>query len=262
MPVSMLVKTYSPRTSREVKDLLARFATGTRYADQEDLLFRICDELLKNAIKANYQFLLTWVAARKRLMDVDPAMTAAEADEWLAAVFFSGSQMLLERQLQKIPDFDTLQTRVRRVLDLENELLKHRKRTGESGHSPADTHELFGDFQPMLQLKRLARKLSIQVALTADRTHDQLLFRVENDAPIRERDFERINTVRAQYRDYHERGEPHMFFVEHLDTSGGGHGLGYALMDSVLLDIGLEPDRSLYLVPGGKTMVLLALPLP
>ena len=234
---------------------------GTRYVGHEDLVFRICDELVKNAIKANYQFLLTWLAARRRLMEGQPDMSAAAADEWLAAVFFAGENVLLERQLQKIPDFDALQTKVRRVLDLENELLKHRRRADEAGNQRQDTHELFGDFRPMLQLKRLARKLSIQVAITTDRTDDQILVRVENDAPIRERDVDRIRHVRVQYRQYHERGEPHMFFVKHLDTSGGGHGLGYALMDSVILDMGLDPERTLYLVPGGKTMVLLALPL-
>ncbi len=261
MPVSLLVRTYSPRTTAGVREILFRIAEGTRYVGQEELIFRICDELLKNAIKANYQFLLTWLAARRRLMEGPPDMTVADADEWLSAVFFAGEQVLLEKQLQRIPDFDRLQTRVRRVLDLENELLKHRRKAEESGEHATDSADLFGDFRPMLQLKRLARQLSIQVSMVADKTQDEILIRVENDAPIRERDVERIRNVRVRYREYHERGEPHMFFVEHLDTSGGGHGLGYALMDSVLLDMGLDPDRSLYLVPHGKTMVLLALPL-
>lgn len=260
MPVSMLVRTYSPRTSAGIKKLIEEFTPGTPYQGNEDLIFRICDELVKNAIKANYQFLLLWVAARERIRQADPQMSMADANEWLAAIFFAGESVLLERQLAKIPDFAKLQTRVREVLDLENELLKRRKRS-DAGSNESVSKEMQAEFAPMLELKRLGRELSIQVQLSLDKNKDQLIIRVENDAPIRERDAERIREVRRHYRSYHDRGEPHMFFVEHMDTSGGGHGLGYALMDSVLLDMGLAPEKCLYLVPGGKTMVLLNLPL-
>ncbi len=256
MAVSLLIKTYSSSVAKRVSGLIAQHQEDSWLHERHEQVYQICDELIKNAVKSNYKFLLLWLATRKRVMDEFPDFSIDDADEWLKEIFFCGENVIIQKQLDKIPNWERIQVSVRKILDLENELLKHKR-----GDKEQETESLFSEFSPLLKIKRLARQLDISIHFRIERSVDQVLVTVTNDAPILEEDVNRIDQVRAKFRAYYDRGEPHAFFIENMDTSGGGHGLGYALMDSMLLDMGLQPDHSLYLVSAGRTMVLLALPL-
>ena len=116
------------------------------------------------------------------------------------------------------------------------------------------------DLEFYLNIKRLARKLKVFIQFRIEKAPDQFLISITNDAPILDEDLRRINRVRARFYEYAAEGRPHDFFIENLDTSGGGFGLGYALMDSVLTNLELDPEKSLYLISATRTMVLVALP--
>jgi hypothetical protein len=84
---------------------------------------------------------------------------------------------------------------------------------------------------------------------------------IQNGSPILEEDFLRIIEKRKNFSHYVQQNKKNEFFIENIDTSGGGHGLGYPLIDALLLDMGLKPEDHLYLVSAKRTMVLLNLPL-
>ena len=258
MAVNLLIKTYSHVVSQEIEKLIEKHVQETWLSERHEEIFRICDELIKNAVKSNYKFLLIWLNTRKRVMESFADFTVEEADDWLNEVFFCGENLLIEKQLEKIPNWDSINVNVRNILNLENKLFKERER---NGRRQGISRELLKSFEPLRRIKRLSQKLNIGIHFRIESAADQLIITVQNDAPILTRDVERINNIRSKFKDYADQGKHHAFFVENLDTSGGGHGLGYALMDSILLDMKVEPEKSLFLVAAGRTMVLLALPL-
>ena len=258
MEGSLVIRRHSHPVSLKIRDLIEQHARETWLAERYDHVFQICDELIKNALKSNYQFLMLWLATRQRLMEATPDLGIQEANEWLSEVFFCGENILIEKQLEKMPDPKQMQLTIRRLLDLENELTKFKDRAGPSA---VTRRELREKFDPLFRIKRLSRQLKINVHFRIERTARQLVITVQNDAPILERDVNRIKYVRDKFKAYADRGAPQAFFIENLDTSGGGHGLGYALMDSILMDLKLSPEKCLFLVPADRTLVLLALPL-
>ena len=217
--------------------------------------------MIKNALKSNYKFLLLWSAIRDRLEQAHPEYGSTELDEWLREVFFSGEDRLLEQHLARVADqSERIRAQVRRLLDLENRYVRD---GGLPAHDILEVDDRFADseLRPLLETKRLAHRLQIHAHFGIERSSDQLLVTIANDSPILQEDVERISMVRSKFRAYQASGRQQEFFIENLDTSGGGHGLGYAIMDSILSEMNLDPERSLYLIAATRTMVLLVLPL-
>ena len=259
----LLVKSYSHRIVENVQQMLQRSLAGSWLENHPDAVFQICDELLKNAIKSNYKFLLIWQLTRQRLLETSDAFNEDNVDEWLSEVFFSGENLLIEKQLDKIHDKSGVNVDVRQLLDLENQIIQ-RDGSIQSGGSDdaAALPELIvrDELLPLFNIKGLARRLQIYVHFKLDVSSDQVLITVSNDSPILESDVKRIHEIRRKFRRYREEGRQEEFFIESLDTSGGGHGLGYAIMDSILFDLNLNPETSLFIISASRTMVLLALP--
>ncbi|MEQ9363569.1 MAG: hypothetical protein RIF32_04965 [Leptospirales bacterium] len=254
------IESYSTDLAGEIEDRLREAMDGSWLADYVPQIFQICDELIKNALKSNYKFLLLWSATRERLQQAQPGYGGPELDDWLREVFFSGEDRLVEQHLARIADqADRIRLEVRRLLDLENRYIREGRMPPQalldSGPHPDALLE------PLLAIKRLARDLSIHAHIEIQRSVDQLLITIANDSPILREDVQRIATVRNKFREYRDSGRQQEFFIENLDTSGGGHGLGYAIMDSILCEMDLDPERSLYLISATRTMVLLVLPL-
>ncbi len=257
MADSLIINTYSRRTAATVNGLIQKTIKGSWLVNYSDQIFQVCDELIKNAVKSNYKFLLLWHASRKRMMEHNPDMSQQDADEWLREVFFSGESVLLEKQFEKIPDREQFGGTVRRLLDIENRYLELKVQNFGS-HRPVIWEKVFF---PLLRIKKLARSLKIHIHFRIETSSDQVLITVSNDAPILEEDMMRIASVRGKFAEYCKEDRQQDFFVENLDTSGGGHGLGYAIMDAIIMDMKLSPETTLYLIGASRTMVLLALPL-
>lgn len=258
MADSLLINTYSGRTSQAVLSLIGKYFKNTWLEEYGDQIFQICDELIKNAVKSNYKFLLLWYFTRKRMLEQNLEMTSQDADEWLREVFFSGESVLLEKQMEKLSNRATISESVRKLLDIENRYM-----TIRAQQHPRDGKKMTWEkvFIPLLRIKRLARKLKVHIHFRIESSVDQVLITVANDAPILDEDMVRISSIRRKFAEYVSQGKHQDFFVENLDTTGGGHGLGYAIMDAILLDLALVPEVSLYLIGASRTMVLLALPL-
>ncbi|MBI3395682.1 MAG: sensor histidine kinase [Spirochaetia bacterium] len=260
MPWAVVVQRYSTKSVRYIHSIVDQAIEGTWLAPQTDTVFQICDELLKNAVKSNYKFILLWQATRHRIMEEHPEFSIPVADSWLREVFFSGESVLIERQLNRLSNRDHIQVTVRKLLDFENQL--RTKGLSAAKLSEPDLRALMqrgsDDF---IELQKLTKELNIRIHLRIEKSSDELLITVSNDAPIMEEDVKRITGVRHKFREYCKEGRQSEFFFENLDTSGGGQGLGYAIMDAILLDMGLDPDKCLFLISASRTMVLLVLPL-
>lgn len=272
MSDTLLIKSYTPQAAASIREGLGVYLGGDEggawLGAYRNHIFQICDELIKNAIKSNYKFLLIWTQTRERLLAADPDLHAEDMNEWLGEVFFSGEDQLIERHLSRL-ERDGIQQEVRRLLDLENHYLRERSKQAP-GHLPpgreniADYDGFAADdpaFEPLARIKRMSRELNIYVHYRIERSSDQVLITVANDSPILDEDVKRIHRVRNLFKKYRDQGRQEEFFIEQLDNSGGGHGLGYAIMDSILLEMHLEPEVSLYLISATRTMVLLVLPL-
>ncbi len=249
---------YNSKDVAKVKSMLScSFQEKESWLINElDLVFQICDELIKNAFKANYKFLLLWDHARIQIMEKDPELSTADADVWLKEIFYSGESVLIEKRLEKIINKDQISEDVRTLMRLENEAQKRDRLANAQNVQRIDPK-----FIPLLEIKKQLRKRDTYVCFKVEDAGTQLLLSVTNSSPILESDFRRIQNVRERFKEYYDAGRPEYFFVENIDISGGGHGLGYALIDSILLQMGLEPEKSLYLVSATTPIVLLALPL-
>lgn len=286
------IRTYARDAGEEVRAILADRLQGAWLEDYVDPVFQICDELIKNAVKSNYKFLLIWSYTRRRIMDEHSGFSRLDANEWLREAFYSGESRLLEGLVRKLPPGELIGEQVRRLLDLENRFFRTAERNGrepgaaleelldsleanfggriptegvfaEDEGAPPDRFSRtdYGpELAPLLRIKELARELEVQVRLSAERNDQENLITVTNDSPILDSDMARIRRVRSRFQEYHERDAQQDFFLNNLDTSGGGHGLGYAIMDLILQQMELDPERSLYLIAAERTMVLLVLP--
>ncbi len=259
MADEILIKNYSDRSMAKIKELLREYLADSWLAARSDEVYQICDELLKNALKSNYKFLLLWMSTRQRMLDSDPEMSEKDADDWLQEVLFSGENILIEKQIEKIPDRNQIQVKVRQLLNLENLLMKSR-RPGQMEETARGRGMTENDLKFFLRIKRMARHLKIFIQFRIERAPDQVLISISNDAPILDEDLGRIHRIRNKFYEYAREGRHQDFFIDNLDTSGGGFGLGYALMDSVLTQLDLDPQKSLYLISATRTMVLVALP--
>lgn len=251
MSQQIQIRTYSPRTMATLDQTLKELFNGLWLEQYQEEVFRICDELIKNGVKSNYRTILYWIEARKRLIDNNPDMTIAEADDWLKEVFYSGEDSLIATQIGKT-DRQTILNKLVRILEMEAKYIDHRMGRREV----ADPSIL----QTLLRIKKFCRKQQIGVRLQIEFDQDRINITITNDAPILNDDLNRIQAVRSNFREYQRQGNEEMFFIENINTEGGGHGLGYPLMDSILSTMKLDPDSSLFLISASQTMILLTLP--
>ncbi len=256
MAHSFSLFSYNTKDIAKIRETIDTHIQADWLTGEKDLIFQICDELLKNAFKSNYKFLLFWQILRKQFIEANPNISVQEANSWLEKVFYSGESVLLEKQIAKIPDPQAVSKQVFELHKLEREVM-HRSKALDVDNGI----HLERKFQPLLQIKKMAKELKIHVQFKLESTGSEFLITVSNHAPIREEDVKRIQFMRKRFKEYYTAGRHEYFFIENIDTSGGGHGLGYALMDAILCRMGLDPERSLYLVPAATTMVLLVLPL-
>ena len=84
---------------------------------------------------------------------------------------------------------------------------------------------------------------------------------VTNSSPILESDLRRIYEKRDEFRKCREEDRQQEFFLNNLDTSESGFGLGYATIDSYLTDLGLEPYSTIQIIAAADTTVILSLPI-
>lgn len=83
-----------------------------------------------------------------------------------------------------------------------------------------------GLLRELIRIKRFCTKRRISVRVHIESAGDRLHINVSNDAAILVEDLVRIQSVRSTFRVFQRRGNEEQYFLEHINTSGGGRGLG------------------------------------
>ncbi|HNX60561.1 MAG TPA: hypothetical protein PKK43_15775, partial [Spirochaetota bacterium] len=103
------------------------------------------------------------------------------------------------------------------------------------------------------------RQIHVRVVVEMDDAY--IYIEVTNNAPIMEKDLNRIYEKRDEYRVFRDEGREHEFYLNNLDTSDSGFGLGYATIDSFLSNMKLDPYRAIQIIAASNTTVILSLPI-
>jgi hypothetical protein len=223
-------------------------------------LFTCVDELIKNAVKANYKFILIYEAIYEKLRECYPDRPVAEIEEEIAGIL--KVQDSYDHIARDILSERNISSEVREILDQESKLLniKNRAYAEKREITPAE-REVFPSLEKLGGIKEAVKKHNVKIILKMEANTDFFYIEVTNTAPILTHDLNRIYEKRDSYRLCRAEGREMEFFINHLDTSESGFGLGYATIDSILFNWGLNPERSLNIISSIDTTIMLTIPI-
>jgi len=224
-----------------------------------EALESILDELAKNAIKANHKYLMIRDRIREALMK--PGMSPTIIREMTDSICDDAVQFN-EFMSQHPGLLDSLSGPLRKILDQEALWINSKTRyrvdkqplTDTEKKQLRDTHEFKNNYR---QLK--SRRIFLEFRASTDTNF--LWIEIINAAPILQKDLDRIYSKREEFKKHREAGTEYEFFLNHMDTSEGGSGLGYATIDTHLVNMGLDPDTALYILSMHNTNIVLNLDL-
>jgi len=259
--VTGIVQIYSKRARDQILLLGQRFFEGLGIADHLSDVFSCVDELIKNAVKANYKFVLIREKIIERITAENPGLDEKSLTREIEAVVRDKARY--DQIAEEIARTENVSDIVRQVLNEENQQLKLKNKAYSENRSYTDDElaKLAG-FSHLQRLRTELERQDVKVIVKIETDGEYLYIEVTNTAPILEKDLMRIYDKRDEYRSYCERGEEYMFFMNNLDTSESGFGLGYATIDSFLINMGLDPARAVQIIAASDTTVILSLPFP
>lgn len=254
MNTKIEIHTYSSKTIKVIQNTLQKYFSNTWLENHQREIFHICDELLKNAMKSNYKLVLLLFELKKiyknSLKDLEKS---GELMDWLKEILFSGENILINHNIKKL-NSNEISKKLSMLMHYEKFFIEYKR--GDSQKNKKDK-----EIQTILSIKKVLKAFQIYTKFEIYKNPEFIHIMIQNGAPILEEDFFRILEKRKKFAEYVKQQKKEEFFVENIDTSGGGHGLGYPLIDSLLLDMGLKPEEHLYLISAKRTMVLLNLPI-
>jgi hypothetical protein len=258
------VKGFIQIYSRKSRDQI--IAVGDKFLEKAGLkristeLFACVDELIKNAVKSNYKFILIRERIFKKYREAWPEKTDSEIDEDINDIVKVPESFnhLAEDILKK----ENISTLVREILDEEAKLLDIKNRAYlEKRNYTENEIKIIGTLGKINRIRKIIKEKGIKILLRIQSDEDYIYIEVTNTAPILRRDLYRIHKKRDEYRRYHEKGKEYEFFIDNLDTSEAGFGLGYAKIDLILGHWGLTADQAVTIISAINTTVMMTLPL-
>ena len=225
------------------------------YRKYQKSMESILDELSKNAIKANHKHLLI----KKRItgfLTEEGLTPVAEIPARLDQIC-SDTRQYNEFVSEHPHVLEGLSEELSRILRQEAVWIDLRNnRKSEEDLTPEEEAKLkeTNDFR---EIYREVKGKRVYVEIRGSRTDKNLWVEIINTAPILERDLGRIQDKRNEFRKHREAGTEYEFFLNAMDTSDGGSGLGYATIDTHLSDMGLEPLDALTILSLHSTNIML-----
>ena len=222
-------------------------------------LFSCVDELVKNAVKANYKFIIIFDEIYKNMRENYPEKTSEEIKKEISDIL--KVQESFDHMANEILKEKNVSTEVREILNEEAKLLSIKdKAYKDKREYSTEEKEAVKKLKKLDTMKKRVIEEDIKIILKMQINDDYIYIEVTNTAPIITRDLNRIYKKRDEYKKYRDEAREHEFFVNNLDTSESGFGLGYATIDSILCDWGLDPDRAATIISAIDTTVLLSIP--
>jgi hypothetical protein len=222
-------------------------------------LFACVDELIKNAVKANYKFLLLKEKIAHQFMQLWPDKSHIDIEEDIRDIIKMPESF--NRVAGEVLKNEDISGTVREILNQESKLLgiKNRAYSEKRRYTAEELNALSG-LEKINDIRKKIRNNDIRILLRIQADNDFLYIEITNTAPILAKDLVRIHEKREEYRRCRDEGREHEFFINNIDTSESGFGLGYAKIDSILADWGLADERAITIISAINTTVMLTLP--
>lgn len=257
--ITGIIQSYSARARDKIYNLGASIFREAGLTEYVDDVFACGDELVKNAVKANYKFLLIKDSLYQQFRRQYPEKSHEEVEEYLDNLLKDKTQFdTLADIIRKKED---ISGRVRHILNQEAIFLSTKNKAYRDGYEISkeelDSIDGIDDFQ---KIRKQMADENIRIILKMQYEPEFIYMEVTNTAPILTHDLNRIHQKRDEYRQYRDEDREFEFFINNIDTSDSGFGLGYAKIDSFLSNLGLDPDTSVTIISSNNTTALLTIP--
>lgn len=249
-----LVKSYTRTAQNTIRQLLSDALAHKSNPDLVENLFLCLDELVKNGIKGNYKYVLIRELLAEKVKNGDTNGTALEE--------ILQNRDIYNQYTTQCVDLVKVNQKVRAALTEEAQVLSIKNRAAREGRSLDNSEkETIAGFKNYMHVKKLISARDLYVELRVSTIFNSLNIEVSNHSPILDADLQRINDKRSEFNRYAEEGREGEFFMNHIDEMDGGHGLGYATIDSTLRSMGYVPDEILHILSVNNTTILMILKL-
>jgi hypothetical protein len=257
--VSGAVQVYSIQARDQIHAIGMRFFQEMGISNFMDDVFCCVDELIKNAVKANYKLLLIMDHMYGMNARMNPGASPQEIRNAILETL--SDRNAYDSIAAEIIRRDNISGMVREVLNEEarhlaiKNMLYREKRT----HTPEE-REILSRLKNLHKIRTGMKERDFKIVLTMEADERTIFISVTNTAPILSNDLARILEKRREHRQCREEGREYEFFVNNIDTSESGFGLGYATIDCHLLNMGINPEDAIDITSNRDTTVRLALP--
>ena len=217
----------------------------------------ILDELAKNALKANYKFILirNRIMARVEQEGISGRQLRDRVEE------ICNDIARYNEFIQEHPDIlENITEPLRAIIDEEAKWVKIVNERKEKREKITDEDKKFVRApSPYAEIYDAVRERRVYLEIRATYRAPFFWLEVINKAPILSRDLDRIYAKRNEFKSHRDAGTEYEFFLNNMDTSDGGSGFGYATIDSQLAEMGLEPLEHLVILPLHNTNIVTTL---
>jgi hypothetical protein len=254
-----MINVYSRRTRDQLMALFTNFINRAGIDRSAGEIYSCVDELIKNAVKANYKFVLILDKMYQIIKEQDPSLSDKEVKSQIDEIVRHKEKY--DKMADKIVKENDVSKTVRKILNEESKLLKIKnKKYQENREYSEEEIEEINSFENVNMIRRELEARDIKIIMKIELENDFLFIEVTNTAPIMGEDMRRIHSKRDEFKTYLGTGREYEFFMNNLDTSESGFGLGYATIDSFLYDLGLDPYQTIQLLAASDTTIILSLP--
>lgn len=256
----LYIQVYSKKTKEKINEVVKKSLKNANIEDLSEDIFSCLDELIKNAVKANYKYLLIVDKINENLLKENPEKTHNEINEEVVSIL--KNHMKFDTLSGEILQNEDITKTVREILNEESKYISLKNKSFEEKRSLTEEDKENINMLPLLydiRKKTLDKSLKIILKIEAD---DHFLYiEVINTAPILSKDLARIHEKRIEFKKYKDEGREHEFFINNLDTSESGFGLGYAKIDTYLSNWDLDPEKIVTIITSTNTTIMLTLPI-
>lgn len=254
-----IIQVYSKRSRDQIQTIITNFINKAGLPESSKQLYSCIDELIKNAVKANYKFVLILDILYKQIKEKNPELNDAEINKKIDDIVKNKDKY--DEIADKIAEESGVSKTVRSILNEESKLLKIKNKVYDENRSYSDEEKQ--QLTALSQLNMIRNELDrrdVKVIIKVEFENDFLFIEVTNTAPILGKDMKRIHDKRDEFKTYLGTGREYEFFMNNLDTSESGFGLGYATIDSFLSDLGLDPYKTIQLLAASDTTIIMSIP--
>lgn len=251
------VQIYTPKAKADIRQYietnLAKYGVGSF---TENVLTCV-DELVKNAVKANYKYVLIRETLEEKFKEA-----LGRGEPGLGGVA-SMTDLLNDRELydkfaEEYTDLEGISARVRKALTQESKIINLKTKAGRESRKYTEQEIVqILECKDLIDIQNKVKKYKVRVQIRMNEFWGSLNIEIMNNAPILKRDLDRIHAKRREFKSYADRGEEMNFFIENMDNADGGAGLGYATIDSGLRDMDMDPFDVISIISVTNTTILM-----